>query len=228
GNLPDSIAFFDQGNALMSPHVDFFTKIVTAEAYVFNTEFPKAEQLLDEVIKGLDTEEKVDGHTKSYISRDRGRATLIKANMAFMLHSPNWQETVQQLLNPLYSKDSSFYFAGVTLAQSYASQGNKELANKYFRESYKLIRITSATQTEVRSQILFLMTAGMASKYISEESESKIYLDQASNLVSLLPKLENQICTVYSTLSKRNVSSEEIKEHIEFIRQGQVLLNHDN
>ena len=147
-----------------------------------------------------------------------------------MLHPTNWQETVQQFLNPLYEKDSSFYFAGITLAQSYDSQGNKGLADKYFRESYKLIRITSATQTEqteVRSQILFLMTAGMASKYISEESESKIYLDRANILCDLLPKLENRTCTVFSTLTKRNVPVDDIKYHIELIRQGKVLHIHN-
>ncbi len=227
GNTLEAIAFFDQGNALMSPHIDFFTQIVTAEAYVFNFEFSKAEQLLDEVIKGLDTEEKVEGHNYGYLSGDRNRATLIKANMAIMLHEPKWQERVQQLLDPLYRKDSSFYFAGITLAQTYDSQGKKELADEYFRKSYRPIQITSIAQSEVRSQILFLMTAGMAAKYISDESESKIYLDQASNLVGVLPKLENQTCTVYSTLNKRNVSSDEIKEHIELIRQGRVLLNHD-
>ena len=227
GNLQDAIAFFDQGNALMSPHVDFFTKIVTAESYAFNSEFSKAEQLLDEVIDGLDAEEKVYGNNNGYRVGDRNRTTLIKANMTIMLHPPKWQETVQQLLNPLYEKDSSFYFAGVTLAQSYDSQGNNELADTYFRESYKPIRITSALHTEIRSRILFFMTAGMASKYISEESESKFYLDQASNLCSLLPTLENQTCTVFSTLSKRNEPVEKILEHIELIREGKVLWVYD-
>ncbi len=227
GNLQDSIAFFDQGNALMSPHVDFFTKIVTAESYVFNSEFSKAEQLLDEVIDGLDADEKVHGNNNGYRIGDRNRATLIKANITIMLHPPKWQETVQQLLNPLYEKDSSFYFAGITLAQSYASQGNTELAEKYFRESYKPIRITPALHTEIRSRILFFMTAGLASKYISEESEAKFYLDQASNLCGLLPTLENKTCTVFSILSKLNEPVEIIQEHIELIREGKVLWPYD-
>jgi len=227
GNLTDAIAFFDQGNALMSQHVDFFTKIVTAESYIFNSEFSKAEQLLDEVIEGLDAEEKVHGGNKSYLVGDRNRASLVKANMTIMLHPPMWQETVQQLLMPLYEKDSSFYFAGVTLAQSYVSQGNNKLADKYFRESYKPIRITSALHTEVRSRILFFMTAGLASKYISEESESKFYLDQASSSCGLLPTLENRTCTVFSTLTKRNEPVEKIQEHIELIREGEVLRIND-
>lgn len=231
-NLSDAIAFFDQGIELMSPHVDFFTKIVTAESYIFNSEFSKAEQFLDEVLQGLDDEEKANGDKKSYLAGDRNRATLIRANMVIMLRRPKWQDTVQQLLKPLYEKDPSFYFAGVTLAQFYDSQGDKEQADKYFRESYGSIRMVatlptgSVLQTEVRSRILFLMTAGLTSKYISEESESKFYLDQANNLCNLLPTLENKVCTVFSTISKRNESVEKIKEHIEFIRQGQVLLNH--
>jgi tetratricopeptide (TPR) repeat protein len=227
GNLQDSIAYFDQGNKLMSPHVDLFTKIVTAEAYVFNNEFSEAKELIDAVTKELDAEEKVNGDNKSYLVGDRNRATLIKANMLIMLHPSKWQETVQQLLNPLYEKDSSFHFAGVTLAQSYDALGNKELAEKYFRESYKPIRITSGLHTEMRSRILFFMTAGLASKYISEESESKFYLDQASSSCGLLPTLENRACTVFSTLTKRNEPVEKIQEHIDLIREGTVLLVND-
>ena len=193
----------------------------------FNSEFSKAEQLLDEVMEGLNAEEKVHGGNKSYLVGDRNRTTLIKANMTIMLHPPKWQETIQQLLRPIYEKNSSLYFAGVTLAQSYVSQGNNELADKYFRKSYKPIRITFTSHTEMRSRILFFMTAGMASKYISEESKSKFYLDQASNLCGLLPKLENQTCTVFSTLSKRNEPVEKIREHIELIRDGKVLLGYD-
>ncbi|MCC6300806.1 MAG: hypothetical protein IT314_16090 [Anaerolineales bacterium] len=227
GNLQDAIAYFDQGNAMTSPHVDFFTKIVTAESYVFNNEFSKAEQLLDEVIEGLEAEEKVGGDDKSYLVGDRNRATLIKANAVIMLHPPKWQEVVQQLLHPLYEKDSSFYFAGATLAQSYDSQGKNELADKYFRESYKPMRITSTLHTEMRSRILFFMTAGLASKYISEESESKFYLDQANNLCGLLPTLAGRTCTVFSTLTKRNEPVEKIREHIELIRKGHVLWTYD-
>jgi hypothetical protein len=131
------------------------------------------------------------------------------------------------LLNPLYEKDSSFHFACVTLAQSYDALGNKELAEKYFRESYKPIRITSGLHTEMRSRILFFMTAGLASKYISEESESKFYLDQASSSCGLLPTLENRACTVFSTLTKRNEPVEKNQEHIDHIREGTVLFVKD-
>jgi len=56
------------------------------------------------------------------------------------------------------------------------------------------------------------------------EKKSEEHLDIADNLRSNLPTVNGQACTVFSTLSKRNESSESIGFHIKQIREGRTLL----
>jgi hypothetical protein len=69
------------------------------------------------------------------------------------------------------------------------------------------------------------MVAGMCSKHgLKDENESKELLDRAEGLLDVLPKIDSRVCTVFSTLSKRNERGEEIRRHIDMIRKGDLLL----
>lgn len=226
GHHQEAIDNFENANHRDLQGRDFLTKIVIAEAYKMTGEFDKAQHFLDDVERKIIEIQKIDGTIPPAELRHWSRANLIKANMMMIKHENNWEITVQGLLHPVRDRDSTYYFATATLAQSYHSQGNFEMAKQLFQDVYDTIIAVAEISNikEVRSKILLLMFAGMSSKYIGKEKQSAEYLDQAKEYCNDLPKINSHFCTVFSPLSKRNEIVSNIQSHIAFIRKGIVLI----
>ena len=102
-----------------------------------------------------------------------------------------------------------------------------QTAQELFSQAYITLERSGhlLTVTETRSMILLLMVAAMCCKHgPMDAGRSDVLLDQANGLLVSLPKIGTQVCTVFSTLSKRNEDVGTIRNHIELIRQGEVLL----
>ena len=227
GNDQNSVAYFENANRRDPQGTDFLTKVVSAEAYVMIDDYGKARQYLDEVESGLREMERRENRLSNYQLRLRSRAALIRANIAILRREANWQSEVKQLLEPVRAADSQYYYATATLAQSYASQGDADYARNLFREARESILNSNDLYIvrEIRSKIVLLMVAGICSKHgLLDDKWSEDYLDQADGLRDNLPKIDDQVCTVFSTLSKRNENGETIHYHIELIRKGHILL----
>lgn len=226
GHYEDAIKYFEAGNSFDSQSRDFLTKIVIVEAYVMFGEFNKASQLLSDIEARMHEIEQVEGTLRNSEFRLKSRIALIRANILILRGEGNWQTEAQSLLLLVREADASYYYVTATLAQLSHLLGDVQIARDLFRDVYDTILTLADIHTihETRSKILLLMIAGMAAKYIGQDKQSKDYLDQATELCGSLPIIESQICTVFSTLTKRNESSDTIKRHIEFIRSGKILI----
>jgi len=227
GNEQDSIELFEKANGLDLQYRDFLTRVVTAEAYVMTKKFERARDLIGEV-KGRLVEIEKEGPLHNYHLRLRSRAALIEANMAILGRGEGWLAETQRVLEPVYEAEPQYYYATATLAQVYHAQGDRDKAQELFGEAYRDIEHSGdlITVTETRSKILLLMVAGMCCKHgLTNEKWSEHHLDGADDLRGRLPKMDSQICTVFSTLSKKNENSETIHDHIAEIRKGVVLLD---
>jgi tetratricopeptide (TPR) repeat protein len=231
GNTQGAIDAFEHANSLDPESADFLTKIVTAEAYVMSgpDEFTKAEQIISEIEEGLrrKREREKEGRLAGVYLRLHSRALLVRVNMTFLRGAENWEQEAKRPLEVIHDDNPSYYFATATLAQVYAIQGNHDEARELFREAYETIEHSGEllTGTEARSQILLQMVAGLCCRHgLMNNKRSDEHLDKVDNLRDNLPKVDSQVCTVFSTLSKRNEKSETIHDHIELIRKGKVLL----
>jgi tetratricopeptide (TPR) repeat protein len=226
-NHQSAIDSFEEANKRDPQGTDLLTRVVTAEAYVMMKNFAKAGEFIAEVEEGLRAMERAQGRLRNHQLRLQSRAALIRANMAILGREDNWHQQVQQLLEPVYVADPQYYYATATLAQVHADRGNSEKAQELFNKAYTTIERLGhlLTVTEARSRILLLMVAGMCCKHgLVDEKRSEVHLDEADGLRSSLPRIDSQVCTVFSPLSKRNESSETIRHHIEMMREGKVLL----
>lgn len=225
GHNQNAIDYFENANKRDIRGRDFLTKIVIAETYQMTGEFDKANQFLNDIEIKIHEIEQAEGSIPHIEMRLWSRAILIKANMAIIKRAKGWEEVVQGLLKPVRDRDSTYYYATATLAQSYHSQINHKIAKQLFHEIHdELIAADIHNIREVRSKILHLMLAGMSSKYIGQDKQSNEYLDQANANCNDLPKIDSQTCTVFSPLSKRNEKTNVVQAHIEIIRKGIVLL----
>lgn len=230
GNHENAISLFESANKLdlqldISKR-DFLTPLVTAEAHVMMDSFDMARQFTNETKTGLHTIEQKRPLRNSE-QRVRSRAILIEANMVILGHEADWHGKAQQLLEQVHAEDPYYYYATATLAQVYSDQDKTDEAQELFREAYTTIERSGhlLTVTEARSRILLLMTAGMCCKQgLMDDKKAEQHLDEADHLRDSLPRIGSQICTVFSTLSKRNESSDTIRRHIELMRKGQVLV----
>jgi len=226
GNHQDATTLFKKANAL-DPHArDFLTRVVTAEAYVMIGDFEKAKENTAEIKKSAAEMEK-RGALRNYHLRLQSRAILIEANMAILDRQAGWHQETQKLLEAVYEAEPHYYYATATLAQVYYDQGDYDKAQELFSDTYKDIERSGHLHavTETRSRILLEMFTGMCCKHgLKDENMADEYLDRADGFRRRLPKIGNQVCTVFSPLSKKNEQSETIHEHIELIRKGKVLL----
>ena len=232
GNAQIAIDFFEQANALDPDGTDFLTKVVTAEAYVMKgaDEFSKAEEVISEIENGLKQKRDKEGHLAGVYLRLRSRAFLILSNLTILKREDDWLQEVAKLLETIHNDDPGYYYATATLAQAYGFHNRREEAEKLFCEAYDIIERSSdfLTVTEARSQILLRMVAGLCCQHgLSDKKKADEHLDKADTLRSNLPKIDSQVCSVFSTLSKRNEKSETIHDHIELIRKGKLLLETD-
>jgi tetratricopeptide (TPR) repeat protein len=230
GNNEKAIELFEKANELDLQARDFLTRVVTAEAYVMMKDFDKAQGYIDYVERRLNEIESEEGRLRNFHLRLRSRAALIRANIAILRREANWHQQVHRLLNEtVYVTDPQYYYATATLAQVYYDEGENTKARDLFDQAHTTIERSGhlLTVTETRSKVLLLMTAGMCCKHgPMDEGRSEELLDKAENLLGNLPRLprtDHEVCTVFSTLTKRNESSDTIRRHIELIRKGQVL-----
>jgi tetratricopeptide (TPR) repeat protein len=226
GNTQDAIDAFEHANGLDPESTDFLTKVVTAEAYTIKgvDEFHKAEQVVSEIEGGLNRKRDREGRLAGVYLRLHSRASLVRVNMILLKRDGNWLQEAEQLLKPIYDDNPSYYFATATLAQVYTLQDKRDEAQRLFREAYEVIEHSGdlLTVTEVRSLILLQMVAGLCCRHgLMNKKRSDEHLADAFR--NSLPGLDSQVCTVFSTLSKRNETSEAIRQHIELIRKGEVL-----
>jgi len=230
GNHLKAIDLFEEANERDLQDRDFLTRVVTSEAYVMIDNFGDARGYLDHVEERLREIERIEGSLSNFHLRLRSRAALIRANMAILERKADWHREVQQLLEPVYKVEPQYYYATATLAQVYYQQDEanaKKKAQELFSEAYRDIERSGLllTVTEARSKILLLMVAGLCCKHgPEEERRSAEHLDRADSLLNNLPKIGDRVCTVFSTLSKRNVDIGTIRDHIKKIRESQVLL----
>lgn len=225
GRYEDAIKYFEEGDNLDSQKRDFLTKVVIAEAYILSGEFTKAETILNELESRMEEIRQSQGELKSSEERLKSRVALMRANMLFLTRQDSWIVMAQTLLKPVQEQDPSYYYVTATLGQLAHLQKNYELAKSLFKDVSEIILNTDIRAIrEARSKVLVLMIAGMATKYAENERLSKDYLIQADEICNNLPKIGLQFCTVFSTLSKRNESSDMVKQHINLIRTGTILL----
>jgi tetratricopeptide (TPR) repeat protein len=230
GNVQNAIDCFENANSLDPDGTDFLTKLVTAEAYIMKGKdgFDRAKQIIMEVEEGLRRKKEKEGRLAGVYLRLRSRATLILANMAILRREGNWWEEVQTLLKQVLDDDPGYYYATATLAQVNSVRDMQGDAQRLFREAYETIERSGDLfmVTEARSQILLRMVAGLCCLHgLMDKNRSEEHLDRADSLLGSLPKIDSQVCTVFSTLSKRNEKGETIHDHIELIRGGKVLLD---
>ncbi len=226
GKYEEAIQYFEMGNKLDFQSRDFLTKIVIAEAYVMNGEFSKADQILDEIETRMQDIEELEESLRNSEVRHKSRVALIRANILILRGTGDWMDEAQSLLLPVRNADPSYYYVTATLAQLYHLQGDEQTARELFQDVYDTILTLADVHKvrEARSKILLLMIAGMAARFIGQEKQSKDYLDQANELCDHLPKTGSRICTVFSTLTKRNEPPDTIRHHIELIRNGAILI----
>ena len=162
-----------------------------------------------------------------YHLRLKNRAILIEANITIRERKKNWLKETNKLLSAIYKSEPEYYYATATLAQVQFTQKASQAARESFRKAHDIIDHSGDIHTvmEVRSKILLLMVAGMCCKHgLSDEKRAVGYLDKADELRGDLPKIDTQVCTVFSALSKQNETSSAILEHIKLIREGKVLV----
>lgn len=233
GNAQTAVDSFEHANLLDPDHTDFLTKLVNAEAYVMKgaDEYGKAREIIKEVESGLDHKKDNEGHLTGVYLRLRSRALLIQANMAILKREDGFPQVVKDLLEQTHQDDPGYYYATATLAQACVVQGSPDEAKRLFREAYEVLEQSGdlLTVAEARSQILVRMIAALCSRHgLMDNKRSDEHLNKAESLRGRLPRLESRVCTVFSTLSKRNESSETIPSHMILIRKGKTLLEESN
>ena len=231
GIYSNAIDYFDAAERLDPKSEDLLTKVLTADTYVMNKEFAKAMPFIIEVENKLDEKERREGRLHNSDRRLRSRAALIRASIEIVNHDPGWHEKALQIIELVHDKDSLYYYATATLAQVYSDKGDLNKADAYFKEAYNTIERSGdlITVTEVRIRILLMMVAGMCCKHgLKDEKRAEEHLDKADALRDRLPKIGDNVCTVFSYLSKLNENSQDIHTHIGLIRNGDVLLKSGN
>ncbi len=229
GNAQAAVDSFEQANILDPGGTDFLTKLVTAEAYAMlgaNT-FEKASEIIRAVVSGLNQKRNHEGLLTGVYLRLGSRASLIQANMAILKREENFPQVVKELLEQTHKDDPGYYYVTVTLAQASVAEGSGDAAKRLFREAYEVLEQSGdlLTVSEARSQILVRMVAAICFRHgFMDNKRSDEHLNKADSLRGRLPKLESRVCTVFSTLSKRNESRENIYTHIDLIRKGRTLL----
>lgn len=221
----EALKHFEVANNLDAQSRDFLTKVVLAEAYVMSGEFDKAEQKLSEIETRMQEIQQLEESLRPSERRLKCRAALVRANILILKGKEHWLDEARSLLESVRNVDPSYYYVTATLAQLSHLQGNQPAAKALFQDVHETLSRLKDMNTirEVRSRILILMIAGMAARYIGLEIQSNNYLDQAIDLCGNLPVIGSQVCTVFSTLTKRNEPPDTIRRHIELIRNGEIL-----
>jgi tetratricopeptide (TPR) repeat protein len=227
GNYQKAIEYFENANKIDLQGEDYLTRIVIADAYIMTNDLDRAEKYIDYVEMGLKNKEKTEGRLLSHNLRLRSRAALIKASILMFKHEDNWQESAREILEGIFNRDPFYYYATAMLGQLCLYQGDKAGARKIFEQAYETIVNSGDLQkvAEIRSRILLLMVAGLCCRQgCGDDKRAEAHLDDADDLRVRLPKLGDQICTVFSIISRKNENTECIHSHIDLIRNGQAFV----
>ena len=228
GELKDAIRRLEQAHDLDPEGTDFLTRLVMAEAYVTYGQYEKAEDLLQEIERGLnDLKRRQGNRLLNHQLRMLSRTYLMRANMAIIAGMEDWQERARQYAEEACEIDPGYYYAPFTLGQIIrAIEGgtDTEQVKKLFSDAYSRIQDSGHLHfvTETRIHILLLMVSALCGRHGEKADERTVntYLDEARLLRDDLPRIDNRVCTVFSPLSKQNVDRETIGSHIEKIREG--------
>jgi tetratricopeptide (TPR) repeat protein len=154
--------------------------------------------------------------------RLRSRAVLVQANVEILEGKANYWERVQGLLEEVLREDPRYYYAIVTVAQAYTGAGQPDKAKDLFRRAYQTIQTSNdlLMVTEVRSEALLRMTAGLCCRQTEDLPSAEEHLEKTSQLLDMLPSRDSARCSVFSVLSKRNESMDVISLQLDWIRNG--------
>ena len=222
---------------------DLLTRIVAAEAARGNV--PLALKYLDEIGQSIGVmkaehkkmcdDSKLDVPFPASLRKLGNRAQLARVNLkvtpGFADYSTEMKLLEDVLPNAeLPNAELSEYYIRATLAQMLSRSGAHDRSKALFTEAYAHIQmlgyLSPESITEIRSRVLLLMTAALSAKNGKDETRAiaEEHLNEASALVNQLPTRDNQTCSVFSAISKKNESSQRIIEHIGQIRAGAILI----
>jgi len=220
----NAAASFDEALRRDAPNGDFLTRVVAAETRVMGGETDTARTAAREIVAQIDMKFP-SGRLTQFQRRLRSRAILVQANVEIVQGNDGYGDVVQELLVPVFADDPRYYYAIVTMAQTHTDREPGE-AQALFSKAYETIVSSNdlLLVTEVRSQLLLRMTAGLCCKQLDDILHSEEHLEKAGQLLRLLPVMNSVPCTVFSILSKCNESSAAIEEHLRSIREGHLLL----
>ena len=145
----------------------------------------------------------------------------------FIMTKPMKLEEAEHRLDIVLKADPDYYYATATMAQIYLAQKKTTEAKALFCKAYKDIdsKDQLSTTTEIRVKIHLLMVMALCCMHGPDDKQkAEGYLEKARALSVEIPKIGPNACTVFSNLSKRNVSAKEITDHIEKIQDGVFLL----
>lgn len=205
---------------------DMLTRIVLAESYLFNNEYERSRKFCEEIID-IYSDICENGNQLPVHKSLFYRAINIRANSEIINNEMQNAESIFKKIENLLDsreKDVYSYYTYLTLAQLSTNNVN---AKEYFGIALNLIESFYGLINqivEVRSRVLLLMAFGLCQHQVNGNDK---YLDLALDELKFLPTLEinnkEKECSVYSILSKLNVSTKEIIQDIENIKIGKVL-----
>lgn len=217
---------------------DLLTRIVAAEAARGN--IPLALRYLDEIGQGIGVmkaehkkmcdDSKLDLPFPPSLHKLGNRAQLARVNLKVTPGLVDYTTEIQLLESVLPNAELSEYYIRATLAQVLSRSGADDRARALFAEAYANIQmlghLSPESITEIRSRVLLLMTAALSAKNGKDQNRAiaEEYLNEATALINQLPTRDGQTCSVFSTISKKNESSQRIIEHIGQIRAGIILI----
>jgi tetratricopeptide (TPR) repeat protein len=225
GDRNKAAEYLQQAARIDTGRPDFLTMVAAAEAMLLAGD-PHAVEAAQTIVTTIDTTYGPLPVMASEFRRHRSRALLVQANAAILAARPNdpsYRGAVRQIVGEALEHDRDYYYASITMAQV---TDDPETARTLYTDAVEDIRDSEdlGRTTEARSQILLRMAYALALKHGPDDRHAGDQLDRALQLRSSLPQEGANVCTVFSILSKRNVSATTITEHIEAIRAGKTIL----
>jgi hypothetical protein len=158
------------------------------------------------------------------------RAHLARVNLKVAPGLVDYSTEIKLIEDVLQNAELSEYYIRATLAQILSRSDSQDRARALFTETYANIQmlghLSPESITEIRSRVLLLMTAAVSAKNGKDENRAiaEEHLNEATALLNQLPNRDGQMCSVFSTISKKNESPQRISEHIVQIRAGAILI----
>jgi len=209
-------------NTLEDKKRDFLTRVVAAQSLAMSGSTEAARTQAEETVNLIDRSYAPGIMLPFFHQRLRSRAVLVQANAEILEGKANYWERVQGLLEPVLRDDPRYYYAIVTIAQAYTGGGQPKDAKDLFQRAYHTIQTSNdvLVVTEVRSEALLRMTAGLCCMQTEDLPSAEEHLEKTSQLLDMLPSMDSARCSVFSVLSKKNESMDVISLQLDWIRNG--------